>query len=48
MCISPDPLKQQVTRLALPRHINFMDPRCVAFKMYKAFERKLPTNNIGE
>ncbi len=48
MCISPDPLKQQVTRLAFPGHVDSMDPRCVTFKVHEAVERKLPTSDIGE
>jgi len=48
MCISPDPLKQQVRRLAFLRHVDFMDPRCVAFKVHEAIERELPTSDVGE
>ncbi len=25
-----------------------MDPRCVTFKVHEAFERELPTSDIGE
>jgi hypothetical protein len=48
MCISPDPLKQQVRRLAFLRHVDFMDPRCVAFKVHEAIERELPTSDVEE
>ena len=48
MYISPDPLKQQVRRLAFLGHVYSMGPRCVTFKVHEAFERELPTSDIGE
>jgi len=48
MCISPNPLKQQVRRLAFLRHVDSMDPRCVTFKVHEAIERELPTSDVGE
>lgn len=48
MCISSNPLKQQVRRLAFLRHVDFMNPRCVTFKVHEAIERELPTSDVGE
>jgi len=48
MCISPDPLKQQVRRLTILRHVDSTDPRCVTFKVREAIERELPTSDVGE
>ena len=48
MCMSIDPLKQQVRGLAFLGYVDSMDPHYVTFEVHEAFERELPTSDIGE
>jgi len=46
MCISLDSLKQQVRRLAFLKHVDFMNSRCVTFKVHETIERELLTSDV--